>query len=310
MGSGTLGLPTLEILVSHPRVHLTCVVTAPARPVGRRRVISPTPVASRGAELSATVLTPERLRAPEVLAGLSELDPELIILADYGRLVPRSMLALARHGALNLHPSLLPRHRGASPIPATILAGDERTGVTLIRMDEGLDTGPIVAQEAVPVPPDAEAPGLSSLLAELGAALVSRTLGHWLDGAIAPRPQPSLGATMTRPLRKEDGRLDPARPAVELERQVRAYRPWPGSWIRTVAGRIIVDRASVDHRSGGASPPVVAGTLLIDDGGELALVTGRGRLILHEVTPAGGRPMRGPELVRGRPQLPGSRVPS
>ncbi len=115
---------------------------------------------------------------------------------------------------------------------------------------------------------------------------------------------------MTRPLRKEHGRLDPARPAVELERQVRAYRPWPGSWIGTLTGRIVVERASVDRQPSSASEPVVAGTLTVDGEGELVLVTGQGRSILDEVRPAGGRPMRGPDLVRGRPQLPGSRVRS
>lgn len=310
MGSGAFGLPTLEILAMHPRVDLVAVVTAPARPVGRRRVLTPTPVATRAAHLTPAVLTPGKLRSPEALARFSELAPELIVLADYGRLVPSSILSVPAHGALNVHPSLLPRHRGASPIPATILAADEWTGVTLIRMDEGLDTGPIVAQERVPVPPGAEAPGLESLLAALGADVVSRTLGHWLDGAIPPRPQPSQGATLTRPLRRDDGRLDPTHPAEELERQVRAYRPWPGSWIHTVAGRVVVDRASAGGAPTGATQAAAPGTLLVDAAGELIMVASEGRLILHEVTPAGGRSMSGTQLARGRPQLHGSRVSS
>ena len=166
------------------------------------------------------------------------------MLADYGRLVPSAVLDLPRHGALNLHPSLLPRHRGAAPIPAAILAGDAETGVTLMRMDEGLDTGPIVAQRRVPLSGDETAPELEGRLAEVAAELLVATLPAWLAGRLDATPQPEDGATLTRPLRREDGRLDPVRRRRELERQVRAYQPWPGSFLDDGPTRLIVWQAS------------------------------------------------------------------
>ena len=175
------------------------------------------------------------------------------MLADYGRLIPPAVLDLPRHGALNLHPSLLPRHRGAVPVPAAILAGDATTGVTLMRMDAGLDTGPILAQRSVDLDGTEVAPALEARLAALAADLLEETLPDWLAGTLQARPQPVEGATLTRPLRRADGWLDPARPAVELERQVRAYQPWPGSFVEADGERLVVWRASpIDggHRRG------------------------------------------------------------
>ena len=152
------------------------------------------------------------------------------MLADYGQIVPAALLD-PPFGALNLHPSLLPRHRGASPIPAAIVAGDRETGVTLMRMDAGLDTGPIVAVERLPLAGSETAPELEARLADLAADLLARSLEPWLRGDLPATPQPEEGATLTRPLRREDGRLDPALPAADLERRVRAYLPWPGTFL-------------------------------------------------------------------------------
>jgi methionyl-tRNA formyltransferase len=207
-------------------------------------------------------------------------------------------------------------HRGATPIPAAILAGDPETGVTLILMDEGLDTGPILAQRRVPLTGDETAPALEARLASLAAELLGDTLPMWVDGELKARSQDPGAANITRPLRREDGSLDPRRTATELERQVRAYQPWPGSYLDGDAGRIVVWRAQVRGESesgrgrapeGGDEPPSPAGQLVaLDDG--LALRTRDGLLDLIEVQPAGGRRMTGAELLRGRPQLIGSRV--
>ena len=167
------------------------------------------------------------------------------MLADYGRIVPAALLDLAPHGALNLHPSLLPRHRGATPIPAAIAAGDADTGVSLIRMDAGIDTGPLVAQRRVPLHGDEDAPGLEARLAAEAARLLVESLPGWLDGSLPAVPQPADGATLTRPFRREDGRLDPGRPALELDRQVRALRPWPGTFLDR-AGRAAPGPCSPD----------------------------------------------------------------
>ncbi len=223
------------------------------------------------------------------------LEPALIVLADYGRIVPPALLGL-RHGALNLHPSLLPRHRGATPVPATILAGDETTGVSLIRMDEGIDTGPLVAQARTPLGPDETAPELEARLAELGASLLGASLDGWLRGKLPAEPQPEEGATLTKPLRRADGRLDPTRPAIELERQVRAYQPWPGSFLDTSRGRL-----GIWHAAAGVTEHEPAGRF-----GPRGLATGDGTLVLHEVQPAGGRRMPWVEYLRGRSGILGS----
>jgi methionyl-tRNA formyltransferase len=303
LGSGWFAVPILEALMAAPETDVVAVVSAPDRPVGRKAVVTPVPVAARARELGLTLLQPERIREPAAVATVAELRPTLGVLADYGQIVPSSILELPERGILNVHPSLLPRHRGASPIPATILAGDRQTGVTLIRMDEGLDTGPIVAASRWPLNGRETAPELEERAATAGAQLLAATLGPWLRGELAARSQTAAGTTLTRPLRREDGRLDPARPATELERQVRALQPWPGTFVETEAGRIKVLRAAVVPPDSNATVP---GTFA--PGPTLRLHTADGDLVLLEVQPAGGRPMTGEELVLGRPTLPGSRV--
>jgi methionyl-tRNA formyltransferase len=286
--------------MASPDVELVGVITAPDRPAGRRGEIRPVPVAARARELGVPVLQPDRIRSPDAIADLEALDPSLGILADYGQIVPAELLAVPTHGILNVHPSLLPRHRGAAPVPATILAGDPETGVTLIRMDAGLDTGPVVAVRRWPLTGNETAPELATRAAEEGAALVGRTIGPWLRGEVAPTPQGD-GATLTRPLRRGDGRLDPALPARLLERQVRAFQPWPGSFVETTAGRLIAWRASVDEQTG---LPDASG--VIGPGPDLRIATADGWLVLDEVQPAGGRRMSGANWLLGRPSAAGS----
>lgn len=296
LGSGGFAVPILHTVAGHPTLDLVAVVTAPARPAGRRGDLRPTPVAE-ATNPGVAILTPLRLRDQAAIDAVLALSPDLLVLADYGRIVPTALLELP-HGALNLHPSLLPRHRGASPVPATILAGDPETGVTLMRMDAGLDTGPIVAAERIALDGTETAPMLEARLAILGADLLARSLAPWLAGTLLSIPQPLEGATLTRPLRREDGRLDPARSAIELERAVRAYRPWPGTFVETDAGRLTILGAEVDPA--GTTPP---GRL--DPGG---LGTAQGTLRLMEVQPAGGRPMPWAAYVRGRPAVVGSTI--
>jgi methionyl-tRNA formyltransferase len=304
-GSGLFAVPILEALATAPEVTIVGVVSTPPRPAGRRAVPTETPVAGVAAGLGCPVLVPERLRDAAAVAAIAGLAPAVGILSDYGRIVPQAMLDLPAHGILNLHPSLLPRHRGASPIPATIVAGDPETGVTLFRMDAGMDTGPIVAVERVALWGDEDAPGLESRLAGVAAGLLRRSLGPWLRGELAAVPQPEAGATVTRLLGREDGRLDPRLPAAALERRVRAYRPWPGTWLTTTAGRLAVLRAALGNgaEATGARHGVAPGTIVADGPG-LAVVAGDGRLLrLLEVQPAGGRAMDGAAFRRGRPGI-------
>ena len=300
LGSGAFAVPSLRALAGRPEIELIAVVTAPPRPAGRRHEPNPTPVDHAARELGIEpVLTPTRLRDPEAIEAVLARSPDLAVLADYGQIVPAALLEMP-HGALNLHPSLLPRHRGATPVPAAILAGDHATGVTLMRMDAGLDTGPIVAQTRWALDGDETAPELEMDLANEAAQLLSRSLEAWLAGELEATPQPSEDATLTRPLRREDGRLDPwTRTAAELERQVRAYQPWPGSFVDTPLGRLVIRAAAVEPADIAGEPGSVDAR---------GLLTSDGRLRPVDVQPAGGRPMRWDDYVRGRPAIVGSRV--
>ena len=302
LGSGGFAVPALAALTADPAVEIVAVVSAPDRPAGRRGELRSVPVATAARELGLALLQPERLRDPASIEAIGGLRPDLGVLADYGQIVPAALLELAPHGMLNLHPSLLPRHRGASPIPAAILAGDDRTGVSLIWMDAGLDSGPLVASVPWALAGDEATPDLELHLADAAAALLARSVGPWLRAELDAQPQSVEGVTLTRPLRRSDGRLDPQRPAVELERQVRAYLGWPGSFVETPAGRLAVQQATVGPSLGAEPGTIVA------DGPGLALATADGRLVLERVQPAGGRPMTGAELRRGRPGLVGAAV--
>jgi methionyl-tRNA formyltransferase len=300
LGSGGFGAPALQRLAAHARIELVGIITAPARPVGRHAVLTATPIAQLAEELGfAPVLTPERLRAPEAIASVLALAPSFAVLADYGQIVPLALLELP-HGGLNLHPSALPRYRGASPVPATIAAGDDQTAVSLMRMDAGLDTGPLVAQIRVPLTSRETAPELEAHLAELAADLLDRSLDGWLDGALPAVPQATIGVTLTRPLRRADGALDPTRPALELERLVRAYHPWPGTYAEFGGERLVVTAARVEGAAGSDLPGD-----LVRQGDEPALATADGRLVLERVTPPGKRPMSGADWLRGRRARPG-----
>ena len=302
-GSGAFGVPILEALRALTALDVVAVVSAPDRPAGRGHAPRATPVAIAARGAGVPLFQPAKLRDPLAVEALAALEPELGVLADYGRIVPPAVLELPERGFLNVHPSLLPRHRGASPIPAAILAGDPETGVSLIEMTAGIDDGPAVAQLRRTLNGDETAPALEADLAARGAALLAGTIEPWLAGTIQAAVQDEAAATMTRPLRREDGRLDPALEAEQLERHVRALAPWPGSFVETPVGRLNVDAASVvPSATGDRTGELVA------EGEGLALATAAGRLVLDLVRLAGTRRMSGAELRRGRPGLVGTVV--
>jgi methionyl-tRNA formyltransferase len=303
LGSGAFALPILEALMGAPEVRVVGVVAAPDRPRGRRGELTAGPVAQRARQLELPLLQPNRLRDPAAVAEISALGLDLGVLADYGQIVPPSVLAIPAHGILNVHPSALPRHRGATPIPATIMTGDSVAAVTLIRMDEGLDTGPIVADDRWALTGTETAETLEAVAARRGAELLRRSLGPWLAGSLPAVEQMDAGATLTRPLRREDGRLDPTNPADELERQVRAHVPWPGSFVDTGLGRLIVHGAEAVAGEPGDRP----GMLVADDDG-LALTTSSGRLRLTRAQLAGRRATEMAALLRGAHGLVGQTV--
>lgn len=303
LGSGKFALPILEALVQAPEIHLVGIVSAPDRPGGRGGELTSVPIARRAVELSLPLLQLARLRAPDAIAKIAALKPDLGVLADYGQIVPPSVLTIPTHGILNVHPSDLPRHRGAAPIAAMIVDGDSIAAVTLILMDQGLDTGPIVAKQTWSLTGEETAETLEADAAQRGGALLLRSIGPWLAGALSAVPQVEAAATRTRPLRRDDGRLDPRMTAEQLERRVRAHGPWPGSFMDTGIGRLIVHQASA---SSGA-PDDVPGTLVADGDG-LALATATGRLRVIRAQLAGRRVTDAPALLRGAPGLVGQTV--
>jgi methionyl-tRNA formyltransferase len=237
------------------------------------------------------------------VAEIAALSPDLIVLADYGQLIPRELLDLPPRGFLNLHPSALPRWRGAAPIPATILAGDTESAVTLMVVSEEMDAGPIVSSAPLEVRPDDTAVTLEERAALVAGELLGRALPEWLAGRLTAVPQSAEGVTLTRPLRREDGRLDSRKTAAELERQVRAYQPWPGSFVETPVGRLILwSVATAPAEPGDDLEMLVAH----EDG--LALTELDGRLVLREVQLAGKNRCTAAELRRGYPGLVGASV--
>ncbi|MBO9368293.1 MAG: methionyl-tRNA formyltransferase [Chloroflexi bacterium] len=291
MGSPEFALPALRALAEQYQV--VGVVTQPDRPAGRGQRLTPPPVKVLAEQLGLPVFQPQRLREPQAVEQLRRWNPDLIVVAAYGQILRPEVLNLPPWGCLNIHASLLPRWRGASPIQYAILHGDAESGVTIMKMDEGLDTGPILSQRALPLASDETDESLSQKLAALGATLLLETLPRYLRGEIVPRPQPQEGVTYAPLLKKEDGLLDFSRPARELERRVRAFHSWPGAWFLWEDQPLKVLRARVVEGEQGAPGARYRWQ------GWPAMGTAQGLLILEEVQPAGKRPMSGKAFLAG-----------
>lgn len=291
MGSPDFSVPTLDALARcYP---LVGVVTQPDRPAGRGGSLRLPAVKEAALRLGIPVMQPEKLRFPEAMTQLQAWAPDLIVVAAFGQILRPAVLDLPRYGCVNVHGSLLPRGRGTAPIQAAILAGDKVTGITIMKMDPGVDTGPILSQRALPIAPDDTGGSLFEKMALLGAELLLETLPRYLSGELVPRPQPEEGATYAPILKKEDGLLDFTKPAIELERRVRAFHPWPGTWFDWNGAPLKILHARV---SGGKSP---GGGRRLTVEGHPALGTGEGILILEEVQPAGKKSMPGKAFLAG-----------
>jgi methionyl-tRNA formyltransferase len=302
MGSPQFAVPALQALMSGYQV--VGVVTQPDRPSGRGRQLHPPPVKVLAQAHGLPVLQPASLRSPEAIAELQALHPDVIVVAAFGQILRPAVLDLPPFGCLNIHASLLPRWRGAAPIAAAILAGDETAGITIMRMDPGLDTGPILRQRALPIAPDDTAESLGEKLARLGADLLLDTLPDWLAGRIEPQPQDDALVTLAPQLEKEQGHIDWSGPADAIARQVRAFHPWPGTFTPWQGAPLRILRASAEPSS---VEGMLTGTVVATPEGP-AVATGRGWLRLIEVQPAGKRPMPASAFVRGARGFLGSRL--
>ncbi len=289
MGTPAFAVPTLERLVEAPIADVVGVVTQPDRPAGRGRQPEPTAVKRGSLARGIPLVQPASLQDTDVAAQLAAWNPDVIVVVAFGQLLPPAVLDLPPHGCLNVHASLLPRWRGAAPVAAAILAGDEVTGVTVMRMDAGLDTGPILVQREEPIHPDDTRTSLRERLSQRGAALLVEVLPAYCAGRVQPRPQSEEQATYAPQLCKKDGRLDWSRPAVELDRRVRAFNPWPGAFTTLRERRFKVLRAVPLPNWRGEAPP---GTVCaLADSDAVAVATGEGALRLEEVQLAGKRRM-------------------
>ncbi len=296
-GTPASALPALAALREVAEVAL--VVTRPDRARGRSGRLQSSPVKQAAEELALPLAQPER--AAEIVDLLREAEPDVGVVVAYGQLLPARLLAIPPFGLLNLHFSLLPRWRGAAPVQRAILSGDQRTGVSLMLMDEGLDTGPVLARAEIEVLPDETAGELTGRLAELGAALLRTGLPGHLAGELSPEAQDEALATQAPKVAVEEAHLDPWQGAAPVLRGVRAFNPRPGAWGVVGDQRLKVWRARLLPRrlQGGGLPGVPPGTMKLVDR-RLLLATADQPVELVEVQPAGGKAMTGEEWARGR----------
>lgn len=300
MGTPEFAVPILDAL-TRTEHSIVGVYTRPDQPAGRGKQLQSAPIKQLALARGLPIFQPATLRASDVVAQLRALAPDLIIVAAYGLILPREVLAIPARGCINAHASLLPRHRGAAPIAAAILAGDTETGVTLMQMDEGLDTGPILAQRAILIADDDTTGTLTPKLARLAADLLIETLPRILTGQVTPQPQDSARATRCKPIKKEDGRIDWTRSAEEIARRVRAFNPWPSAFTFWNGTMLKILRA---HASSHRIEAEIGRVVQI--GKEIGVICGEGVLMLGEVQLAGKRAMTIEEFVRGQHKFVGS----
>jgi len=291
MGSPEFALPSLQALSDHYNV--VGVVTQPDRPSGRGRIITSPPIKTLALELGIPLIQPERLREPSAVQQLRTWSPDLIAVAAFGQILRKEVLELPQFGCVNVHASLLPRWRGAAPIQAAILNGDEQTGITIMQMDRGLDTGLILSQLPVPILPGDTTGSLSQRLSQVGAELLVKTLPAYVDGSLKPIPQEDARATHAPQLKKEDGCLDFNQPAVDLARRVRAFNPWPGAFM------VWKDQVLKIHRAHPVAAPASTPGKVAVHQGLPAVGTSSGLLVLDEVQPAGKKNLPGKAFLQG-----------
>lgn len=307
MGTPEIARLHLAALLAEPAFAVAGVVTQPDRPRGRSLAVQPSPVKELALQHALPVWQPEKARDPALLEAIQALSPDLIVVVAYGHILPPALLALPRCGCLNVHTSLLPKYRGAAPIQWAIAHGETETGVTLMQMDAGMDTGPIYACRATPITHEDTGQTLHDRLATLGAALLVERLPDILAGRLVPQPQPSAGASLAPKIRKEDGHLDWRLPAEVLAQRLRAFTPWPGGFthLRTENRTTLLKLWRAEPESGPSAEP---GTVQSADRMGIVVACGAGSLRVRELQLEGGRRLETAAFLAGHPLAVGARL--
>ncbi len=303
MGTPDFAVPSLEALLKSDD-QVVGVVTQPDRPKGRGQILTPSPVKRVALREQTPILQPMKMKDPEFLSALAGWKPDLIAVAAFGRILPPAILTLPPKGCINVHGSLLPKYRGAGPIQWAIINGEPETGITTMLMDEGMDTGAMLLQEAIPIAPDDTAGTLSPRLADLGGRLLVATIAQWKAGILVPRQQDNTRATMAPLLKKEDGLIDWAGSARTIANRVRGLTPWPGAYTFLGTERWVLTRAAV---LGGLSQGT-PGYIVAVTKEALHVATGDGLLAIREIQPANSRRMTVTQYLAGHPIEPGAQL--
>jgi methionyl-tRNA formyltransferase len=303
-GTPEFAVPILTALIDYA-YNIVAVYTQPDKQSGRGQKTSVSPVKELALKWDIPVFQPESLKSPDELTSTKVLLPEIAVVAAYGKLIPGDMLRVPRFGFVNVHPSLLPKYRGATPIPAAILNGDPVTGVSIMQLDEGMDTGPVFKQRQVPVTDDDNGESLSLKLTEVGAELMMEILPEWIEGRIRPEPQDNTQASYTKPIAREDGKIDWRLGSTQIWRRIRAFYPWPGCYTTWQGKNLKILQAMPVAQTGNG----VAGAVVPLDrssGAAVGVECGDGVLGLLKVQLEGKRDMMADEFIRGQRQFAGS----
>ncbi len=302
MGTPDFAVPILESLIHSP-YHVVAVYSQPDKPAGRRQRLTPPPVKELAIKHKIPVIQPKTFKSAEVAGELANFKPELIVVAAFGHILPKEVLSLPKFGCLNVHPSLLPQHRGPSPVANTLLCGELLTGVTIMLMDEGLDSGSILAQKKVGISSVDTTGSLTAKLAHVGAELLMEILPKWIGGELEPKPQDESQATYSKLITSKDGEIDWHLPAVELWQRVRAFNPWPSCYTWWQGKRLKIHKATLLNKPAkGEIGKVVA----LPEPPQVGVVTGEGILGLCQVQLEGKREISIADFVRGQRNFIGS----
>jgi methionyl-tRNA formyltransferase len=299
MGTPDFAVPVLKALIE--RYDVIGVVTQPDRPAGRNRQVQPSPIKVVAQEAGIPAFQPEKLRRTEAINELKEWQPDVFVVAAFGQILPQAVLDIPPHGSINVHASLLPRWRGAAPIQACIRAGDAESGITIMKMDAGLDTGPMLSQRAIPLAADETGQSLHDKLSILGVELLLDTLPGYLSGEIQPTPQDESGVTYAPQIQKEEGQIQWTQDAISIERLVRAFTPWPGTYTHWNGQQLKIHTGEAGK--GRAEPGQIVKTA-----NGIAVGTGDGLFMLHRVQMAGRKAMPIEEFIKGQPNFANAKL--